>query len=716
MEVKKWTTTIDDKQILLETGKLAEQAHGSITATAGGTVVLATVVIAEEAKENAEFFPLLVEYEERLYAAGKIKGSRWVKREGRPSDEAVLTARLVDRSIRPLFPKDFYHDIQVIITVLSYDEENDPDVLAVLAVSAALIQAGAPFAGPIAASRIIKVDGKLLVNPSLKDVPPSSIDLDLIVASTADRVMMIEAGANEISETEMEQAIKLAYKSSLEAIKIQKEITSAKLKIKSATRAGENLPTKEETLAAVESIAREKIEEITREFDRVIRKQRLDDFEEEVLNNFEGTHKDIYVKDSFSRLVEKSVRQRILKEDSRPDGRQLTELRPISCEVGLLPRTHGSGLFSRGQTQALTIVTLGAPGEVQMIETMEEEGEKRYMHHYNFPPFSTGEAKPIRSTSRREIGHGALAERALINLIPSKESFPYTIRLVSEILSSNGSSSMAAVCGSTLALMDAGVPITKPVAGIAMGLVTDRDDLTKFKVLTDLQGIEDFAGDMDFKVAGTADGITAIQMDTKIAGLSFEIINQTLEQALTGRKQILSIMQQTIPEPRAQISQYAPRITAIKIDPTKIGDIIGPGGKMINKIIEGCGGREIISIDIDEDGTVMVSSTNTAMSEKAIDIIENITREIEIGQIYTGPVVQIIADRNTRQEIGAIVEIAPNKQGMVHISEIDNQRIARVSDVLKIGQEVKVKVLGIDRERGRIQLSIKAASNPNPSN
>ncbi|EKD23124.1 MAG: hypothetical protein ACD_83C00044G0003, partial [uncultured bacterium] len=530
-----------------------------------------------------------------------------------------------------------------------------------------------------------------------------------------DKVMMIEAEGDEISESEMFEAIKLAYRESQNAIAIQEVMKGEPFKISRKTPAADaTMPSEEETQKAVSEYAIDKIQAILNQGpSRVDRKKQLSELSIEVSEALLEKYDQKLVTALFDKLVEKTVRANILTNSARPDGRQLDEIRPITVEVGLLPRTHGSGLFTRGQTQSLTIATLGAPGEVQMIETMEEEGEKRFMHHYNFPPFSTAETKPIRGTSRREIGHGALAEKALVRMLPPREDFPYTIRLVSEILSSNGSSSMAATCASTLALMDAGVPITKPISGIAMGLVTDKES-DNYKILTDIQGLEDFSGDMDFKVAGSDQGITAIQMDTKIAGLSMQIIQETLEQAQVARMKILQIMLATIPEPRADISQYAPRITAIKIDPTRIGDVIGPGGKMINKIIEECGGKAVSSIDIDEDGTVMVSSTDPEMSKKAIQMIEGIVKEVEVGEIYEGPIIQIIADRMTKKEIGAIVQILPNREGMVHISEISNKRVERVSSELKIGQVVKVKVMGVDKERGRIQLSIKALE-PQPA-
>lgn len=688
------------RELKVETGRMAGLADAAVEVRYGDTVVLATAVMAKEARESIDFFPLMVDYEERLYAAGKISGSRFIKREGRPSEQAVLTSRLIDRSIRPLFSKYERRDVQVMVTVLSVDQENDPDVISIIAASAALAASVAPFNGPIGAARVGLIDDKFVLNPTTTEMAQSK--LDLVVSATEHKVLMIEAGASEVAEAKMIEAITFAKASMASIFKIQHDL------VKRIN------PTNLESVAFSAKIHEEmqqftssKLEELMQEADKATRETQLAEFEAQVLLNFEGAYKQSELKEAFQKLIDKHVRQMILDKGIRPDGRKAGDVRPLSVEVGLLPRTHGSALFTRGQTQALTIATLGAPGEEQIIETMSEESTKRFMHHYNFPPFSTGEVKPVRGASRREIGHGALAERALLPVIPTQDQFPYTIRLVSEILSSNGSSSMASTCGATLALMDAGVPITNPVAGIAMGLMTDEKG--RFCVLTDLQGLEDFAGDMDFKIAGTKNGITAIQLDVKIDGLTPEIIETTLTQAKEGRDFIMETMLKTIAEPRAELSAYAPRITSIKIDPEKIGIVIGPGGKMINKIISECGGKEVVGIDIEEDGTVMVSSTDSEMSKKAISWIEGLTKEVKVGERYTGQVVQILKDRMKGNEIGAIVQITPNQDGMVHISEVANERIDKVSDHLEVGQDVNVIVTDVDAERGRVSLSIKRA-------
>jgi len=688
------------KKLILETGKLALLASGSIKATCGGTVVLATAVIGEEPREGVDFFPLLVDYEERFYAAGKISGSRFIKREGRPSDAAVLACRMIDRPLRPLFPKNYRNDVQVIITVLSYDGENDPDLISLIASSAALMQTNAPFSGPVAAVKIGLIDGKLVLNPSIPELENSI--LNIVVAATSDKVMMIEAEAKEVTEEKVLEAIDLAKKSLAPILETQKKIAAAKAPATSEVEVLEDQTIHGE----ISKIVGDKLKTVVREFDKAKREEQLAEFEAEVLKTLEGNYKQIELKSAFGKLVEKEVREAIIKDGLRPDGRGMEEIRPLGIEVGILPRTHGSALFTRGQTQALTVTTLASPGMEQFIDTMEIETTKRFMHHYNFPPFSTGEVSPVRGASRREIGHGYLAEKALRPMIPNSDKFPYTIRLVTEILSSNGSSSMAATCGATLALMDAGVPIRKPVAGIAMGLVAgDKND--EFKVLTDLQGLEDFAGDMDFKIAGSRDGITAIQMDTKIAGLSDEIIKQTLKQAKVARMEILDAMQEVIAEPRAELSEYAPRIKAIKINPEKIGEVIGPGGKNIRKIIEECGGKEITSIDIEDDGTVMIASTDSEMGKKAIQIVESMTREITIGEIIEGEVKEIKRDRMNGKQIGAIVQITPRQDGMIHISQIANERVEDIGKYLKVGKIVKAKVIDIDPEKGRIALSMK---------
>ena len=699
-DVKTYEVDFCGKKLTLETGKLALLAPGSIKTTCGGTVVLATAVVSDETREGVDFFPLLVDYEERFYAAGKISGSRFIKREGRPSDAAILACRMIDRPIRPLFPKNYRNDVQIIITVLSYDGENDPDIIGMIAASAALMQTKAPFLGPIGAVKIGLIDGKLVANPTIEQIEKS--DLDLTIAATKDKVMMIEAESSEISEEEIIKAIELAKKSILPLIEIQEKIkkehhqedTEIEL-IDDQTIHGE-----------VSKIVGDKLKEAVRELDKMKREENIKSFECEVLETLEGNYKQLELKSAFTKLVEKEIRLAILDDDLRPDGRGIEEIRPIDVEVGVLPRVHGSGLFTRGQTQALTVATLASPGMEQFIDTMETETTKKFMHHYNFPPFSTGEVAPMRGVSRRAVGHGYLAEKALVRMIPSTEEFPYTIRLVSEILTSNGSSSMAATCGSTLALMDAGVPIKKPVAGIAMGLVTDKNDESRFKVLTDLQGLEDFAGDMDFKIAGTRDGITAIQMDTKIAGLSDAIIAQTFKQAKVGRMAILDAIETVISKPN-ELSPLAPIIKALHINPEKIGELIGPGGKNIRKIIEDCGGKEVTSIDIEDDGTVMVGSTDSEMGKRAISIVESMTREIEIGEIIEGKVIEIKRDRMTGKQVGAIVEITPRQDGMIHISQISKERVEDIGKYLKVGETVKAKVVDVDREKGRVALSIK---------
>jgi polyribonucleotide nucleotidyltransferase len=691
-------------KVTIEIGKMAEQADGSVTARVGDTVVLATAVVADEPREGVDFMPLLIDYEERFYAAGKISGSRFIKREGRPSDQAILTCRMIDRPIRPLLPKSYRNDVQVIITVLSYDGENDPDTLSIFAASAALMQTKAPFAGPVAACRIGQVDGQLVVNPKNSNLENST--LDVVVCATRERVMMIEAMAQEVPEETMIEAILLAKKSMQPLFDVQEQVAKAKQVIVEE-EIKEEQDIFEEIHSKVKDYVGENVIAAMREVDKQLREKRIKEFEAEVLKNFEGDYKQTDLKAAFGKVVDKEIRRLILDEDIRPDGRGITEVRPLDIEVGLLPRTHGSALFTRGQTQALTVATLASPGMEQLIDTMESETTKRFMHHYNFPPFSTGEVSPVRGASRREVGHGYLAEKALTPMIPSQEDFPYTIRLVSEILSSNGSSSMAATCGSTLALMDAGVPIKKPVAGVAMGLITN-EDASKYKILTDLQGLEDFAGDMDFKIAGTDKGITAIQMDTKIHGLTDDIVRDTFTQAREGRLFILDKMLAAINAPREELSKYAPRIESVKINPERIGELIGPGGKNINKIIADCGGKEVTNIDIEEDGTVMVSSTDPEMGAKALNQIKMSMREVNVGEVITGKIIEIKKDRMTGKEIGAIMEITPKVDGMIHISQISNQRVERIEDYIKPGEIVTARVMEVDREKGRIGLSMKA--------
>lgn len=737
-ETKQYSLDVAGRPFTIETGRMAGLAHGAVTVRYGDTVILATAVVSAVVREGIDYFPLMVDYEERLYAAGKISGSRFIKREGRPSEAAVLNARLIDRPIRPLFPKQFNNDVQVICTILSYDGENDPDIAAITGASAALMMSQAPFTGPVAGVRVglipqagnkeaseepeanltvmapgsITHDSKphrFVLNPTSTEREQSV--LDLVAAGTKERIIMIEAGANEVSEETMLEALRFAHEQMRPILKLQEPLQSD---VKLTVGEEEEDP----VMAAVKDYAGKKILDVVTHPDKAEREAHTSELEADILTHFEGQFKQTELQVAFNQLVETEVRKAIITKGHRPDGRKVDEIRPIEIEIGLLPRTHGSALFTRGQTQALTIATLGGPGEEQVIETMELEGEKRYMHHYNFPPFSVGEVKPIRGASRRDIGHGALAERALVPVIPPKEDFPYTIRLVSEILSSNGSSSMAATCGSTLALMDAGVPIKAPVAGIAIGLITEsvtgkRDkygEIGKYQILADIQGIEDFAGDMDFKVAGTKTGITAIQMDTKLAGLSFEIIDEALRQAKKGREVVLDKIAAVIPAPRAELSPYAPRIITIQIPVDKIGTLIGPGGKTIKKIIDASGGKEVISIDIDDDGTVSIASTDSDAAAIARSTIESMTKEIMVGEIYNGIVTEIIKDRNSGKEIGAIVEVAPGKNGMVHISELANERVPSVSSIIKIGQAVTVKVMAIDADRGRISLSMKQAT------
>jgi polyribonucleotide nucleotidyltransferase len=706
-KIAEYTLKYGQSDLTIKINQMAQLADASVTVSWGETVVLATVVMADEPKEGVDYLPLLVDYEERLYASGKISGSRFVKREGRPSDQAVLAARAIDRPLRPLFPKNFRNDIQVVVTILSFDMEHDPAVISIIAASAALMFSRAPFSGPVGAVRIGQIDGQLKLNPTDSQLEKS--DLELTLAGTKDKVMMLEAFGKEISEEVIKKAVRLAQKELQPIIELQEKLAKDVVSI-------EPEETDDKILDEINRYLGTELREALRLKQDEERRQKLASFRIKVLDNFEGNYKQIELQDALDRLIQKEVRQEILKNSRRPDGRKLDEIRPLDIKVGLLPRTHGSGLFSRGQTQSLTIVTLGPPGDEQFIDTMEEEGTKRYMHHYNFPPFCTGEVMSIRSASRREIGHGALAEKALLPVIPDRESFPYTIRLVSEILASNGSSSMAATCGSTLALMDAGVAIKAPVAGIAIGLITKDgfDDIPvqdikpeDYKILTDIQGIEDFGGDMDFKVAGSSRGITAIQMDTKLHGITPEIIRQALKAAKVARLKILDEMAKVIPEPRKDISRYAPRIEKLMISPKRIGDVIGPGGKTIRKIIESCGGDQTISIDIEDSGLVLISSTNPEMGEKAKKIIEDLTYKVKLDEVFDGKVVEIVRNRTSGQEIGALVEIKPGKVGMVHISEISQNRIPDVSSVLKIGQSVKVKVIKIDEEQGRYSLSIK---------
>jgi polyribonucleotide nucleotidyltransferase len=720
-EVTRFKTEFAGRKLIIETGRMAGQADGSCTVQFGDTVVLATAVISNQPREGVDFFPLMVDYEERLYAAGKIKGSRWIKREGRPSDEAVTSARLIDRAIRPLFDQSIKNDVQVILTVLSFDGENDSDIASLIATSAAVAISEIPWQGPIAGIRLGRIASESdqgyewVVNPTFNAREKS--DLDLIIAGDGDKVIMLEGNAKEISEEVIQEGIKFSQKHIKRIVELIKEVEKevGKEKIKTPIEAPEeedqkdSLQSQKELVTKVEDWIKKNVSKVL--FDKKLptkksRKEVVEELKEQMLEYLqeEGIGKERRSKAAsmFKGYIEQIVSEEILKSERRVDGRKLDEIRPLKAEVGLLPRTHGSALFSRGETQVLSVITLGAPGDEQFLEGMEETGRKRYMHHYNFPPFSVGETGMMRSPSRREIGHGALAEKALLPVLPTKEDFPYTVRVVSEVLSSNGSSSMASVCGSSLALMDAGVPIKKSVAGIAMGLASDQKG--NYKILTDLQDLEDGPSGMDFKIAGTTDGITAIQMDTKTLGLSLDIVKETLEQGKKARLQILEVMAKTIAAPRKELSPYAPRIISFKINPEKIREVIGPGGKVINEIIDNTG----VQIDIDPDGMVMITATEVEGGKKAEEWIKNLTREIKVGEVFKGKVTRIL-------DFGAFVELTPNQEGMVHISELAPYRVAKVGDVVKVGDIVPVKVIKID-EQGRINLSMKALQSKSDSN
>lgn len=712
MEAKEYTATVGGAELVISTGLMAKQADGAVTVRLGGTVVLVTAVVADEPRDGVDFFPLMVDYEERLYAAGKISGSRFIKREGRPTETAILNARLIDRPIRPLFPKDWRRDVQVIVTVLSVDGEHDPDMPAMVGASAALMLTGAPFAGPIAGVRVGQVDGELVVNPTMAQ--QAAGDLDLVVAANRDRILMLEAGAKQVPEARVLEAIKFGHEAMQPLFDLQELLAK-----EHPARVKEELDIKVEGQTIhvdIKSHFGERLMAAAKELDREKRQSLIKEYETEVLSTFEGTYKQVDIKSAFGQLMEKEVRLVILADGIRPDGRKLDEVRTLESSVSVLPYTHGSALFARGETQVLSVVTLGGPGDEQMIDTMELEGEKRFMHHYNFPPFSVGEVKPMRSPGRREIGHGALAERGVAAIIPDRETFPYTIRVVSEVLGSNGSSSMASTCGAMLALMDAGVPVTDVVGGIAVGLITEEgfnDDASKrYQLLTDIQGIEDFGGDMDFKVAGTKTGVTAIQLDMKVRGLPIRIVGETLERAKTARLHVLEHMLGTLPDARTELSPHAPRILTVQIPTEKIGELIGPGGKNINSLIEAAGGKQLVDINIAEDGLVSITSTDAAAGLKAQELVTAQMADVELGKVYEGKVTAIQKNRLTGAEIGAIVEILPGKDGMVHISEVSNERIPSVSSVVTVGDVVKVKVLEVDRERGRVSLSMKRAIEP----
>ncbi|HZU18401.1 MAG TPA: polyribonucleotide nucleotidyltransferase [Candidatus Dormibacteraeota bacterium] len=674
----------------LKAGTMAEQANGAVLARAGETVVLCTATMSREPRQGIDFLPLTCDYEEKLYAAGKIPGA-FLRREGRPSEQAILNSRLMDRPIRPLFPEGFHHDVQVVATVLSVDQVMDPAVLSINGASAALHISDIPFQGPIGAVRMGYLDGQLVVNPRLTDLERS--ELDLVVAGTRDAIIMVEAGARGVSEQVVVDALEMAHREIVRICDAIQELAAACGKPKFQVSPPAYDP---EMVAAVEEYLATRLDQAVYHPDKAQREDRVIGLREEMVAALgERWPEEV---ETLARLFEKKlkdrVRQRVIEEGVRVDGRGLRDIRPLEIEVGLLPRTHGSGMFRRGQTQALTILTLGTVSDAQRLDGLGLEEYKRYMHHYNMPPFSTGEAKPLRSPGRREIGHGALAERALLPVIPSEEEWPYTMRLVSEILSSNGSTSMASVCGSTLALMDAGVPIKEPVAGIAMGLVTREG---RYAILTDIQGVEDALGDMDFKVAGTARGITALQMDIKIKGLSRAMMAEALEQAREARLFILQKMLEVIPEPRKEMSRYAPRITTIEINPDRIRDVIGPGGKVIRKIVEETGAQ----IDVEDDGRIFIASADQEGTRRAVEWIRRLTDEVQLGKIYRGKVVRIMP-------FGAFVEVLPNQDGLVHISRLTDHRVERVEEVVNVGDEIVVKAIEIDSQ-GRLNLSRQAA-------
>ncbi len=675
------------RRLVIESGRLAGQAEAAVTVRYGDTVVLVTVCIANEAREGVDFLPLTVDYEERLYAAGKIPGG-FIRREGRPSTEATLACRMTDRPLRPLLPKTWRKEIQLIVTVMSADLENDADLLSIIGCSTVLGMSRVPFAGPVSAVCVGYVNGELILNPTLPQLGES--DLDLVVASTKDNVVMIEAGANEVHEDIVLKGIQMGHEANQAIIKLQEAIWQALGKPKEEVPSGEADPA---VFEAVSTKIGSRLVEALSNSDKTERDEAISALSKDVAEDM----KDIDSGEIYSAIdknVRNEIRKNILEKGIRISGRGITEIRPLSAEVSILPRTHGSGLFNRGKTQVMTITTLGSTRSEQRIDGLGIEETKRFIHHYNFPPFSTGEARRIGGTSRREIGHGALAEKSLQAVLPADEDFPYTIRLVSEVMSSNGSTSMASVCASSLSLMDAGIPIKRAVAGIAMGLITGEDG--KWTVLTDIEGAEDNYGDMDFKVAGTSEGITGLQMDTKIKGLSSEIIAQTFKQAKEARLQILDVMNAVISEPRPNLSAYAPRVYKLTIPTEKIGAVIGPGGKTIRAIID----ETKTTIDIDDSGTVLIGSSDEPSARRAIEIIQGMTKEIEVGQVYTGKVTRIL-------NFGAMVEILPGKEGLVHISELADYRVGSVEDVVKVGDEIMVKAVEIDN-LGRVNLSRKA--------
>ena len=694
---KKYETQLAGRTLSIETGKIAELANGNVVVRYGETVVMVNVTAAKEPKEGIDFFPLSVDYEEKLYAVGKIPGG-FTKREGKPADKAILTSRAIDRPLRPLFPKDFRNDTCVVATVLSVDPDNSPEVCAMIGASAALSISDIPFGGPTAAVAVGYVDDQIAINPTLAQREKSR--LTLTVAGTLEKITMIEAGADEIPNDTMLEAIKTAHE---EIKKICNFISDIKAEIGKPKFEYKSFATDPEVYNEIVANFKDRMYQDVQATDKTVRDANIEKITEDITAYFvekygeeTAEEKKTDIADSVHDLEKACVREMILEEHKRPDGRKIDEIRPLSCEVGVLPRVHGSAIFTRGQTQVMSIVTLGTNSEAQELDGLDEETTKRYMHQYNFPAYSVGEARTSRGPGRREIGHGALAEKALVPVIPSEEEFPYAIRVVSEVLSSNGSTSQASICGSTLALMDAGVPIKKPVAGISTGLVTDKNDPSRYIMLTDIQGIEDFFGDMDFKVGGTKDGITAIQVDIKIDGLTYDIIKEAFERTKVARDYILdNIMLPVISEPRKEVSKYAPKIMMANICKDKIKDVIGPGGKMINKIIDETG----VKIDINDDGKVCVYANDSESGKKAMDMILDIAKIIEVGGIYDGKVTRIMP-------FGAFVDIGGGNEGLLHISKISSKRVEKVEDVLSVGDEVTVKVSEIDNQ-GRINLNMK---------
>lgn len=677
------------KNLSVEIGKVAELANGACIMRSGDTMILVSATNSSKPREGIDFFPLSVDYEEKMYSAGKIPGG-FIKREGRPSEKSILTSRLIDRPIRPLFPDGYRNDVQVVATVLSMDQDANPDTLAMIGSSVALSISSIPFNGPTGSVSVGRINGEFVINPNAQEKLDS--DMYLVVSGTKEAIMMVEAGANEVDEAVMLEAILFAHEEIKKIVSFIEEIVKEVGKPKEELKLHE---VDENIKSEVIAFSKEKMKNAIRTFDKQERIENMDKVKSEALAHFTEIYPESVkdVEEILYKITKEGVRELITHEKIRPDNRKLDEIRPIWSEVGMLPRTHGSGLFTRGQTQVLSITTLGALGDSQTLDGLGEKEEKRYMHHYNFPAFSVGEARPSRGPGRREIGHGALAEKALEPMLPSKEDFPYAIRVVSEVLSSNGSTSQASVCGSTLSLLDAGVPLKDMVAGIAMGLIKEGENIA---VLSDIQGMEDFLGDMDFKVAGTEKGITAIQMDIKIAGINENVLSEALEQARVGRIHILNEMRKTIVTHRPELSEYAPMILTLHVKPDKIRDIIGPGGKMINKIIDETGAK----IDIDNDGTVFIAAVNRDMGKKAKEIIETIVKEAEVGQKYLGKVVKLTT-------FGAFLEILPGKEGLLHISQIDTKRVNKVEDVLSVGDQIEVLLTEIDQQ-GRINLSRKA--------